>query len=409
MFFSAAMFDCPLTEPSTIPAMFDCPLTDVTASFSAEEESSKEKRKKMQRNTTKSLNIDSRVWNEIKIKPIKSIVPRNVAFNVGVNGVNCKVGTFIEAIVKQISLHFDAESFQNQHLGDENQFFPLQNQHLDAEFFQIQHLGGRIPPSSRQYPIPRNGYSLKEGQMLSEYQDNANKSWNLCKIYRHFQLSQCFKQVCFFRRSTTSVGIRAWSLRRTMDCRRRWAVDDDQNRRKWAADEDRRRIKWAEDDDRHRRRWAVDDDRRRRRWEVDDYPSLQHPLQWRYPPPHYHPLELPLKWRNPLPDHLVRNQTAAIVRDSPPLRPHSIAHDSAFTSFHDQDRNRFVSRPHSRSRSPPARFRRCHSPIAIHSQSGRSDVAPLLLQRARTFTPIFHLYSAPVSPTTKFTPTHPAS
>ncbi|KAL0928051.1 hypothetical protein M5K25_002287 [Dendrobium thyrsiflorum] len=136
-----------------------------------------------------------------------------------------------------------------------------------------------------------------------------------------------------FRRSTTSVGIRAWSLRRTMDCRRRSTVDDDRSRR------------WVVDDDRYPRRWAVDDDRSRiafyqaqskasldridnnlrsidknlryiRRMRMssatsspslissasrdrkqfcrqpavaEDYPPLKLPLRWRDPPPFQHP------------------------------------------------------------------------------------------------------------------------
>ncbi|PKU78028.1 BTB/POZ domain-containing protein [Dendrobium catenatum] len=123
-----------------------------------------------------------------------------------------------------------------------------------------------------------------------------------------------------------------------MDCRRS-TVDDDRSRRTRAVDEDRRRIRWADDEDRHRRRWAIDDDRRRRRREIDDYPPLELPLQWRDPPPEYPPLELPLKWRNPFPDHLVRNQPAAFVRDSPPLRPHLVAHDPSATSSRNHTRN----------------------------------------------------------------------
>ncbi|KAI0495543.1 hypothetical protein KFK09_021844 [Dendrobium nobile] len=127
-----------------------------------------------------------------------------------------------------------------------------------------------------------------------------------------------------FRRSTTSVGIRARSLRRSMYCRRS-AVDDVRSRRSRAVDEDRRRIRWADDEDRHRRRWACDDYRRRRRREIDDYPPLELPLQWRDPPPvypspsysaarkgirnqpivvdDYPPLELPLQWRDPPPEY----------------------------------------------------------------------------------------------------------
>ncbi|KAL0924304.1 hypothetical protein M5K25_005120 [Dendrobium thyrsiflorum] len=60
----------------------------------------------------------------------------------------------------------------------------------------------------------------------------------------------------------TSVGIIARGLQRTMDCQRRWAVDDNRSRGRWAVDEDRCRIIWAVNDDRRRRRRAVDNDRR---------------------------------------------------------------------------------------------------------------------------------------------------
>ncbi|KAL0920723.1 hypothetical protein M5K25_009886 [Dendrobium thyrsiflorum] len=156
-----------------------------------------------------------------------------------------------------------------------------------------------------------------------------------------------------------------------MDYRRRSAVDDDRSRRKWVIDEDRCRISWAVEEDRRRRRRAVDNDRRRRRWEVDDYPPLELPLKWRDPPPEYPPLDLPLKWRNPLPEHLIRNQSAACVRNSPPLRPHSVAHDSASASYRDL---RVCTRLSSPARPAPAAASGVHFGLdPIRSNSRRLD------------------------------------
>ncbi|KAL0904632.1 hypothetical protein M5K25_026761 [Dendrobium thyrsiflorum] len=164
-----------------------------------------------------------------------------------------------------------------------------------------------------------------------------------------------------------------------MDCRRRSVVDEDRSRRwvvddgryPWVVDEDRRQIGWEVDEDRRRRRWAieedrrrrrraVDNDRRRRRWEIDGYPPLELPLKWRDPPPEYPPLDLPLKWRNPLPEHLIRNQSAACVRNSPPLRPHSVAHDYASASYCDL---RFCTRLSSPARPAPAAASGVHSDL----------------------------------------------
>ncbi|XP_028553298.1 uncharacterized protein LOC110092324 [Dendrobium catenatum] len=143
-----------------------------------------------------------------------------------------------------------------------------------------------------------------------------------------------------FRRSTTSVGIRAWSLRRSMDCGRS-AVDDDRSRKtRLAVDDDRRQGRWVVDDARSRisfyqaqSKKSLDQvdrnlDRicetlqsiRRMRMSSAIIPrhsssSIPSPAsRRRHPSRHtptiaddYAPLELPLKWR-----------------DSPPLPPTSL-------------------------------------------------------------------------------------
>ncbi|KAH0467269.1 hypothetical protein IEQ34_004507 [Dendrobium chrysotoxum] len=167
-------------------------------------------------------------------------------------------------------------------------------------------------------------------------------------------------------------GIRARSLRRSMDYIRRSAVDDDRSRR----------IRRVVDDDRHQRRWAVDNDRSRiafyqaqvkasldrvdknldrisknirsiRRMRIPSVTistslsslltSASRDRNWFRNQPavvdDYPPLQLPLRWRDPLPDRTVRNHFGAIISTtlsfatlSSDIYPHS--HDSSLLQSH---------------------------------------------------------------------------